>query len=239
MYSSSQSTGKEMTLPSSQDQIQAQDQAKPSDKDLNFRAMEARYQRQLEQERQARLQAEERAANYERERSKPITSQEEEEDDAPYIDRRALKKELSRFTENFSKTVDQKAEEKARFYVEKEREANYLKQNNDFNEIMSPDMIQKFAEKYPDIAEPILEMPHSFARQKLVYQNIKALGLHRPAEPKNNIQDTIDRNKKNPFYHPSSVNSPPYAGQQADFSESGQQAAYKKMQELIAKRKAF
>ena len=33
-------------------------EAKPTEKELNFRALEAKYQRQLEQERAARLEAE-------------------------------------------------------------------------------------------------------------------------------------------------------------------------------------
>jgi hypothetical protein len=97
-------------------------------------------------------------------------------------------------------------------------------------------MIQKFAEKHPDMAEPMLEMPDNFARQKLLYQNIKALGLNKPSVATPSIQETIDRNRKSPYYQPSGGNTPPYASQ-GDFSQAGQKNAYSKMKELISNRR--
>ena len=66
----------------------------------------------------------------------------------------------------------------------------WLKNNPDFYEVMNH--AQAFADKDPELAESILEMPEGFERQKLVYKNIKALGIHKPAEQKPNIQDKID-----------------------------------------------
>jgi len=89
----------------------------------------------------------------------------------------------------------------------------------------------KFAEREPELAETILQMPEGFERQKLVYKNIKALGLHKPAEVKSTIQDKVDANRRSPYYQPSGVGSAPYAAA-GDFSPSGQKNAYQKMQEL-------
>jgi hypothetical protein len=120
--------------------------------------------------------------------------------------------------------------------IEQERQSSFLKANPDFQQILSPEMIQKFAEKHPDIAEPMLDMPDNFSRQKLLYQNIKALGINRPIVAGPTIQEKIDANRKSPYYQPTGGNAPPYAGQ-GDFSQAGQKNAYAKMQDLINNRR--
>jgi hypothetical protein len=222
-----------MSLPAENNDNQVE--TRVSDKEMNFRNMEAKYRRELEQERQARLQAEERAASLEK--SKPLEDN-DDEDDAPYIDKKILNKTLSRFAQNMEQKIDKKAEEKARSLLDQERQANYLRQNPDFNQILTQENVQKFADKYPDVAENMLEMPEGFARQKLLYQNIKALGVHKPPEIKPSIQDTIDKNRRSPYYQPSVGANPPYASS-GDYSQSGQKNAYEKMQGLINNRRAY
>ncbi len=90
---------------------------------------------------------------------------------------------------------------------------------------------QKFADNDPELAETILQMPEGFERQKLVYKNIKALGLHKPAQKQSTIQEKIDQNRRSPYYQASGVGSAPYASQ-GDFSAGGQKNAYEKMLEL-------
>ena len=110
-----------------------------------------------------------------------------------------------------------------------ERKNQWLRQNGDFYDVMQH--AQKLYDKDPELAETILEMPEGFERQKLVYKNIKALGLHEAPRPQPSIQETIDRNRRSPYYQPSGVSSAPYANA-GDFSPSGQKNAYEKMQEL-------
>jgi len=86
----------------------------------------------------------------------------------------------------------------------------------------------------PELAESILEMPESFERQKLVYKNIKALGLHQPKPKEPTIQETVDARRKGPYYQPSAVGAAPYHSA-GDFSASGQKNAYDKMKELQAR----
>ena len=119
-----------------------------------------------------------------------------------------------------------KLEQKA---LAEERRNTWMKNNSDFYEVMNH--AQKFAEKDPELAETILEMPDTFERQKLVYKNIKALGLHKKEEPKSTIQETVNKNQRSPFYQPSGIGTAPYASQ-SDFSASGQKNSYDKMQEL-------
>jgi hypothetical protein len=155
----------------------------------------------------------------------------DEDDDAPYIDSRSLKKKLSRLEEQFEEKIERKAEQKARELMDVERRKNYLQQNPEFEKTMAPDMIQKFAEKYPSMAEAILNMPDGFERQKLVYESIKNTGVNKPAEAPSNIQQKIDANRRSPYYIPSSQGTAPYGGA-SDFSEAGQKNAFNKMKEL-------
>lgn len=220
------------------DQNQAQE-VKPNDKELNFRRQEETFKRQLDQERQARIAAEQRASEL---TAAKATSRSEDEDDdrsdEPYIDEKRLQKKLAKFEKSMDAKIDQKAEQKARMLVEEERRANYLKSNNDFNEIMNADNVEKFAEKYPSLAENILRMPEGFERQKLVYENIKALGVNKKEVPIPSVQDKIDANRRSPYYQPSGIGAAPY-GQPGtggkDYSSSEKKSAYDQMQQLKAR----
>jgi len=217
-----------------QEQKAAEEQ-KPNDKEYNFRQLE----KARDAAEQARRVAEAKLAKYEsdvQEAAKKKYLQREPDDDddhsdEPYVDERRLNRKFAKFEERFDKKVDEKAEQKARAMLEQERNANFLKQNPDFNQVLSPEVIEKFATKHPEIAEPMLEMPEGFSRQKLLYQNIKALGLHKPQEKAPSIQDTINKNQRGPFYQPTGISPAPYAGG-GDFSEVGQKSAYQKVQEL-------
>lgn len=162
-------------------------------------------------------------------------SRDQDSDDGePYVDQKRLSKELNRFAEDWDKKFDRKVEEKASMMIERERQQAFLKNNPDFNQIMNDEaVLNKLAERHPDIVEPLLQMPDNFARQKLVYQNIKALGVHKPDAPKTSIQDKVDANRRSPYYQPSSASSTPPYGFQGDFSKGGQKNAYQKMQDLI------
>jgi len=208
-----------------QEQQAEQSQNRISDKELNFRALEQKYQRQLEQERAARLEAEQRAMQH--------ASDDEDDDGEPYIDKKKLNKKLAKFGEQTQKqteTVIEKAVAKA---LNEERKQNWLRQNNDFYEVLKH--AEKLAQHDPELADTILEMPESFERQKLVYKNIKALGLDKPAPKAPSIQEKIDANRRSPYYQPSGIGTAPYAGTGSDYSKAGQQEAYQKMQELKSK----
>jgi len=199
---------------------------KPSDKELNFRQLESKYERMLAQERAAREEAEKRAKEA---LSKKNQEVDDEDDDEPYVDKKRLAKKLSSFEKDIDEKIERKAEEKARTLLEKERKENWLRSNPDFFEVLQH--ADKFAESDPELAETILQMPDTFERQKLVYKNIKALGMHKPPQKQPSVQDKIDANRRSPYYQPSGVGAAPYANG-GDFSKSGQKNAYDKMQEL-------
>ncbi len=216
-----------MTSP--QENQQTQNEVKSNDKEHNFRALEAK----MLQERSARLDAERRAQEAERslqEHSKRSDSRDEEDDDSdPYVDRKKLNKSLASFEKRMEERIDQKAEEKARRMIDENKKSDWLKRNPDFYDVLQH--AEKFAAVDPELAESILEMPEGFERQKLVYKNIKALGIDKPVVKQPSIQEKVDANRRSPYYQPSSVGSAPYASS-GDFSASGQKNAYDKMQEL-------
>lgn len=200
---------------------------KPNDKELNFRALEAKYQKQLELERQARLEAERKAEELTTKRNDP---QDDSEDDSePYVDHKRLNKRLNQFGQTTQSEI-QKAMEKAKYAAKEElKQEIWLENNPDFYEVLQH--AEKFAQKAPKLAENILKMPEGFERQRLVYHNIKELGIDKPEQKQSSIQSTVDANRRSPYYQPSGVGAAPYA-QVGDFSKTGQEQAYKKMQEL-------
>jgi hypothetical protein len=211
-----------MTIPTDNQSQENTSQAKASDKELNFRALQAKYEKQLGEERQARLEAE----RIVQERSR---AQDDEHDDEPYVDHKKLDKKLARFGEKNKQETQTEIKNAVQSALYEERKQNWMRNNPDFYDVMQN--AEKFAQKDPELAETILEMPESFERQKLVYKNIKALGLHKPETKQPSIQEKIDSNRRSPYYQPSGVGTAPYSTQ-GDFSPTGQKQAYDKLQEL-------
>lgn len=211
-----------MTVPSQENQVQDQ---KPNDKELNFRKLEEKYQRELAQERAARLEAERLV----QEKARVVSHDEDEEDDEPYVDKRKLTKTLQKFGQQAKQETQSEIQRAVQVALQQERQQNWVKSNPDFYDVLKH--AETLAQRDPDLAESILEMPEGFERQKLVYKNIKALGLHKPQEKAPSIQEKVDANRRSPYYQPSGVASAPYAGA-GDFSPAGQKNAYDKLQQL-------
>ena len=215
-----------MTLP--QQDVQAQD-PRADDKEKNFRNLEAKYKRELEQERNARLEAERQAQ--EALSRKAVAHDDDEEDDEPYVDKKKLDKKLAKFGEQNKQDTRSEIQKAVQQAIQQERRDNWLKSNPDFQEIFTEDNLNKFATHDPELAESIMAMPDGFEKQKLVYRNIKALGLHKPPVKQSTIQEKIDANRRSPYYQNPSVGTAPYSTQ-SDFSPQGQKQAYEKMQAL-------
>jgi len=216
-----------MTSPTDQNQVEVQ---KQMEKENNFRALEAKYQRELDRERAARVEIERQLQ--EASAKKEASVEDDDDTSEPYVDHKRLDKRFSSFERKMEAKIEQKAEEKATQMVEKERKDNWLKSNPDFYDVLQH--AEKFAETNPDLAESILTMPEGFERQKLVYKNIKTLGIHKPQSAAPSIQEKVDANRRSPYYQQSGVGTAPYSGQ-GDFSAAGQKNAYTKMKELQQK----
>lgn len=213
-----------MTSPTQENQVE---QPK-NDKELNFRALESKYQKALEQERQGRLEAERQRD--EASQRKQQQQQDDDEDDEPYVVKKKLDKKLAQHTQSTQSEI-QKAMEVAKRHAKEElKQEMWLENNPDFYDVMQ-NHAEKFANKAPRLAETILKMPEGFDRQKLVYQNIKELGLDKPEPKQSSVQEKIDANRRSPYYQPSGVGTAPYSTG-GDYSPAGQKAAYDKLKEL-------
>jgi hypothetical protein len=202
---------------------------KLTDKEINFRAIEAKHRKELEQARQEKMELEKRLQEAQ------SGQKEEEEEDEPYVAPKKLEKKLAQFGKT-TQTDIQKAMEIAKAQAKDElKQEMWLEKNSDFFDVMKN--ADKLYTEDRELADTILTMPDNFERQKLVYKTIKKLGLHEEKK-KPSIQDKIDANRKSPYYQPSGIATAPYAAA-ADFSSAGQKNAYTKMQELKKRMGAF
>jgi len=153
----------------------------------------------------------------------------EDDDSEPYVDHKKLKREQARFGQEIKQQTQTEIKQAVQQALAQERQQNWIKSNPDFYDILQH--AEKFAQQDPELAEAILEMPDTFERQKLVYKNIKALGVHKPKPVESSIQQKVDANRRSPYYQPTGVAASPYSAQ-GDFSQAGQKNAYDQMQKL-------
>lgn len=192
-------------------------------KEYNF----AQLRKQVEQERSARLQAEEKMAKMESHLQ--TKSPDDEDDDEPYVDKKKLKKVLNQFGDETKKSTADIVKNEVEKALNQERATQYLRENSDFDKVMNSDLVQKFADTHPKLAEIILRMPEGFERQKLVYENIKASGIDKPQLKQQSIQEKVDANRRSPFMPSGGPGSAPY-DQSGNISPEN---AYKMMQDKI------
>jgi hypothetical protein len=204
-----------------------QNQAQPSDKEINFRKQEAMYQRMLD-ERERRIQELEQ----ERQAARAPKEEEDEDDSEPYVDHKKLNRKLAKVGQSTQSEI-QKAMQEAKLSAKEElRQEMWLENNPDFFDVLK--LADKFAQQAPKLADNILKMPEGFERQKLVYNTIKQMGMDKPQEKQSSVQDKINANRQSPYYQPSGVGSAPHNATAGDFSDAGKKAAYDKVQALKA-----
>lgn len=201
---------------------------KTNDKEYNF----AQIRKQLETERLARQQAEARIAEVERiaqERLKPAN---DDDDDEPYVDNKKLEKKLNVFKKTQEQEIDQRISRSVQQALEEERHRVFLKENPDYNVVMSNETLEKFQQTHPDIANKIIERyPDGPDRHQFVYKLIKEMGIDKPKQKEPSVQEKINANMKSPFMPSPGVSGPGYSAQ-GDFSPAGQKSAYDQVQAL-------
>ncbi len=196
-------------------------------KEYNF----AQLRKQVEQERSARIAAEEKAARYEQlSQHKPI---EEEDDDEPYVDKKKLKKVLNQFGDETKKSTADIVKNEVEKALSQERTQQYLKENPNFEKVMNSDLVQNFADTHKELARMIINLPEGFERQKMVYEFLKASGMDKPQLKQQSIQEKVDANRRSPFMPSGGPGSAPYS-QVGDFSPVGQKNAYDAMKAKIS-----
>lgn len=201
---------------------------KPNDKEYNF----SQIRQQLEREKQEKLQMKEEIEKLKKIAQEKLSSRnDDDDDDEPYIDKKKLKRELNKVVEQTNTETDSKIQSIVNKALSEERQRVWLERNKDFQEVMQH--AQKLQDSDPELADIILNMPESFERHKLVYKHIKATGLHNPVQPKENIQNKIDANRRSPYYQPSGLSSPGYGISNGgkDYNQNEMKSAYDIMQQ--------
>lgn len=210
-------------------QVNQEQEQKVSDKELNFRNLEAKFNRELEKERLEKEQIKRELAEV-KTAFQGNHQNDDEDDDEPFVDKKRLKKETAKLGQQIKQETQTEIQKAIQQAIHEDRKRNWIERNPDFYETLQ-NHAEKLAEKAPQLAEAILGMPDGFERQKLVYNNIKVLGLDKPEVKGPSIQEKIDANRRSPYYQPSGIAAAPYAAA-GDFSPTGQKAAFDKMKEL-------
>lgn len=214
------------------DQENVNQEKKENDKELNFRALEAKHQRELQHERAARLEAEKKAQELQEMQSRK-NQIDDDDDDEPYVNKKILEKKLNKFGDQAKQQTKQEIDIAVKQALAEEKKSSWLAQNQDFYDIINKHA-SRFVEQYSQVASGLAKIPDEFERQRAAYESIKALGLDKPEKKQSSIQDTINANQRSPYYQPSSVGAAPYSNG-GDFSPEGQKNAHKKMKELQAR----
>ena len=134
-----------MTSPTQDSQAEVAQNAKPDNKELNFRALEAKFQRQLEQ---ARQETEEAKRVAQEALSKKQSHDDDDDDSEPYVDRKRLRKEQEKFGQQIKKDTQSEIKQAVSQALSEERRQNWIK-NPHFYEVMQH--ADKFAEKDPNL----------------------------------------------------------------------------------------
>ncbi len=204
-----------------------------SDKELNFRRLEAAK----EQEREARLRAEEHAKSMQRELMEiksMLTPKEKDplDDVEDFVDKDRLRAIREADRRHFQKEAKEIAKQT---YLESQREydqKNYLQrlkaQCPDYDQVMTQANLENLERVDPVFAETVLEIPDEYARCMKAYKKLKSLQTKAKDIP--SIQDKVAENQRNPYFIPPDSGSRSGA---VDFDVSSPKArkeAYAKLQ---------
>lgn len=181
-----------------------------SDREMNFRRLEAAR----EQEREARIRAELQAQHMQQELEniKQMLQPTEKDplDDADEYDPVAMKAMRERERERNRKeaeTIAKKTYEK----LETERnQKNFLSrlksEHGDYDQVMNENSIVNLEKSDPVFLQAVLKIPDEYERRKITYDRLKA--QQRSAEPGPSIKEKVAENAQNPFYIPPGSGTP-------------------------------
>jgi hypothetical protein len=185
-----------------------------SDKELNFRKLEAAR----EAEKEARIRSEMREEQLRKElqdiRAMLQPPEKDPLDDADeYVDAAKLRAKLAKERAAYQKEAQEIAEKTYRQQRELEDKKNFLgrlkSEFHDFDQVMSDENLENLQKIDPFFIETAMALPDDYAKRKMTYQKIKHMEANKPkAEPAPTIQDKVAENAQNPFYIAPSVATP-------------------------------
>lgn len=213
--------------------VDSETRSQQSDKELNFRKLEAAR----EAEKEARIRAEMEAQYLKREMDAIRASMQPKEvdplDDLSEDDYQEPAKLSSKIKEKLNKERQhfrREAEEIANKVIEERDKKDYfrrLKQDyHDFDQVVNETNLAQLAESSPELTESLMKIPDEYEKRRLAYSAIKRMG--KKEEPKASIKEKVQENSHNTYYTPQSAGVPTAADYDLK-SPQARQAAYEKL----------
>lgn len=210
----------------------AQVQEQLSDKELNFRRLEAAR----DKEREARIRAEMQTETLmkEIESIKTMLAPKEKDpleeiEDIADLDRNKLKEILSKreaqLQRKFEQTLPQKFEE----YERNKKRTNFREvlreRYQDYDEIMNQDVLTQLPERDAQVIEAISAIEDPYVRCEKAYNYIKQCKKAHQSHTEA-LKQKVEENQTNTYYFPSGQGSPPPAVEFDVRSKEAKMAAY-------------
>jgi hypothetical protein len=205
-----------------------------SNKEFNFRKLEAAR----EADREARIRAEmqaEQMRNELREIKEMLQPKEQDPLDGveDFVDpvrlKAKLEKERTRFTREAKEIAERTYEERK----QKDEKANFFQrlrgQFSDYDEVMNETNLAHLQEEDPVFLDTVVKVPDEYERRLDTYKKIKSMQAKKPKlEERASIKEKVEENMRNPYFiQPSSGN--PSAVEFDIRSKSARDQAYQKL----------
>lgn len=184
-----------------------------SDKEINFRRLEAAR----DADREARIRAE-MAAEQMRSELMEIKQMLAPKDIDPldgvedYVDPARLKAKLEKERSHFKKEAKEIAERTYEEHKKKDDAANFLSRLKsdfrDYDEVMNETNIIQLEKTDPVFLEAAMEVSDDYKRRQMTYKKIKSMQVAKPANEGMSIKEKVEENTKNPYFIAPSSGTP-------------------------------
>lgn len=220
------------------------EKAKPqegnSDKEINFRKLEAA--REVEREARIRAEMQAEAMRNELQEIKQMLQPKEVDPldgaDDDYVDASRLRAKLEKERAHLKKEAKEIAKETIREEREQEEKRNYLQrlksQFADYDQVMNETNIASLESIDPVFLETVLEVPDEYARRLKTYKKLKSIqsNVQKAEEKTQSIKEKVEENAKNPYYIAPSMATP--ATSAVDFDVRSKEARHQAYDKLKA-----
>jgi hypothetical protein len=208
-----------------------------SDKERNFRRLEAARDQEREARIRAQMEAEElkkRLDHIEQMMQPKEIDPLDEVQDITDLDSNRFKAILSDREAKLERKAKQIAKTAIQEHEQEKKKTNFReelrRQHQDYDTVMNEQTIAYFSEREPEAVAAITAIEDPYVRCEQAYHFFKK---KMPAkEEKPSIKEKVEENSQNPYYIPSGSGTPPYSAVEFDVrSPSAQKAAYAKLKE--------
>ncbi len=205
-----------------------------SDKELNFRRLEALKDQERERAIRAEAQNEMLKRDLESIKNSLMPAEKDPLDEIedfsdPEKVRSAYKTSWNKREARLKKEAEDIADRRIEQKLKEREDANWLgrlkSEYRDYDEVLNDDTVARLAESNPNFVQAVMQIPDEYARRKVVYELLKK---EKPKAESPSIKEKVEENARNPFFIPPSQGTPPAVDYDLQ-SPSSRQAAYAKL----------